>query len=136
VLRRVNLELPDEAHRRYVYSEVVKRSFGARVLGSQERRRILVPPKFRTWCDDVTERQVAALGSAGYHVVGSLEDLCCRESSFGAGNVQATEREVAAAAVSALATMLARRGLAVAEQRTGRIRVDKGWRGLIRRLVA
>src|SRR5215213_5700740 len=111
VLRRVNLELPDDVHRRYVYSDVVKRSFGTQVLGAQERRRILVPPRFRAWCEEVTERQLAELESAGYHVVGSLKDLRCPESAFGAADGRPREREVAAASVSALATVLADRGV-------------------------
>ena len=58
VLRRVNAELPEEVHRRYVYGDVVKRSFGAQVLGAQERQRILVPAKFGPWCEEVAERQI------------------------------------------------------------------------------
>ena len=135
LLRRVNAELPDEVHRRYVYSDVVKRSFGARVLGRQERRKILVPDTFRGWCEEVTERQVAALEGAGYHVVGSLKDLKCPDSAFGTAEEPPTEREVVAAAVSALASMLADRGLAEARRRSGRIRVHKGWRSWVRRLV-
>jgi len=136
VLRRVNLELPDEVHRRYVYSDVIKRKFGTQVLGAQERRRILVPPAFRSWCDEVTERQVAELESAGYHVVGSLKDLQCQDSAFGTGRGRPTEIEVSASSVSALATMLTDRGLAEAGRRTGRIGVEKGGRGLFRRLFS
>ena len=65
VLRRVNAELPEEVHRRYVYSDVVKRSFGTRVLGPQEGRKILVPGQFRPWCEEVAERQIADLERPG-----------------------------------------------------------------------
>lgn len=135
LLRRINLELPEEVHRRYVYSDVVKQSFGTQVLGTQERRRIRVPEEFRAWCEEVTERQVAELESAGYQVVGSLKDLNCPESAFGAGDGEPTEHEVATASVSALATMLGARGRAVASRRTGRIGVANRWRRMIRRLV-
>ena len=125
VLRRVNAELPEEVHRRYVYSDVVKRFFGAKVLGAQEKRKILVPARFRDWCEEVTERQIAELEAAGYHLEGSFADLRCAESSFAEDFRQPSEREVAAASVSALATMLATRGTAEAQRRTGRIHVGR-----------
>lgn len=123
VLRRVNAELPEEVHRRYVYSDVVKRSFASGVLGRQEGVRILVPAKYRAWCEEVTERQVAALRDRGYDVVGSLDDLACLDRYFAAEPQSARQRDVAAASVSALAALLAERGTAVAERRTGEIRV-------------
>jgi hypothetical protein len=133
VLRRINLELPEEVHRRYVYSDVVKRSFGAGVLGAQPRRRILVPAALRPWCEEVTARQVAALEEAGYHVEGSLEDLRCADAAFGEGALEPSEAEVAAASVSALTALLAARGSAVARARDGRILV--GRRRLLDRAV-
>ena len=121
VLRRVNAELPEEVHRRYVYRDVVKRSFGSGVLGPQESRKILVPSQFRSWCDDVAARQIAELEAAGYRVEGSLDELVCADSAYVDDLRRPTEREVAASSVTALATMLAARGQAVAEGRTGRI---------------
>jgi hypothetical protein len=123
VLRRVNAELPEEVHRRYVYSDVVKRSFASRVLGAQERLRILVPQEYRAWCEEVAERHIAALGAGGYDVVGSLDELRCDPTSFATEPQSARQRDVAAASVSALAAVLADRGSAVAERRTGEIRV-------------
>lgn len=125
VLRRVNLELPAEVHRRYVYSDVVKRSFGAQVLGAQQRRRILVPDELRPWCEEVTARQVAALQQAGYHVEGTLEDLRCADTTFGEGALEPSEPEVAAVSVSALAAVLSVQGSAVARRRDGRIVVGR-----------
>ena len=121
VLRRVNAELPEEVHRRFIYSEVVKRSFGSRVLGPQESRKILVPSQYRSWCDDVAARQIAELDAAGYRVEGSLDELVCTDSAFADDFRRPSEREVAASSVTALATMLVARGEAVAEGRTGRI---------------
>jgi hypothetical protein len=132
VLRRVNAELPEEVHRRYVYGDVVKRSFGAQVLGAQERRRILVPDRFRSWCVEVADRQVVELEKAGYPVEGSLEDLRCADAAFAEAGAKASEREVAAASVTALAAILAKQGTAEAERRTGLIRV--GGDGLLPRL--
>ncbi|MET0525112.1 MAG: hypothetical protein ABWZ91_09935 [Nocardioides sp.] len=136
VLRRVNTELPEEVHRRYVYSDVVKRSFGTRVLGPQSGRKILVPGQFRPWCAEVAERQIADLDAAGYRVEGSLAELRSTDSAFADDFQRPTEREIAAASVSALATMLAARGRAEAARRSGRIRagryaaVDRSWRRL------
>lgn len=136
VLRRVNAELPEEVHRRYVYGDVVKRQFGAQVLGAQEKQRILVPAKFRPWCEEVSERQVAALAEGGYRVEGSLEDLRCTEAAFAEGSTRPSEREVAAASVTAIAAMLAARGTAEAERRTGEIRVgDEGLLTKVKRRI-
>lgn len=121
VLRRVNAELPEEVHRRYVYSDVVKRSFATGVLGRQDGERILVPAKHRAWCEEVTARQVEALRA--YDVAGSLDDLACRDRSFATERQGARQRDVASASVSALAALLTERGQAVAERRTGEIRV-------------
>lgn len=132
LLRRVNAELPDEVHRRYVYNDVVKRSFGARVLAPQAGERSLVPAAFRPWCEAAAERQVAALAGAGYIVEGSLDDLRCPEAAFSDGSGGPREREVAAAAVSALAALLAERGESEAERRSGAIRVERS--GVLSRL--
>ena len=121
VLRRVNAQLPEQVHRRYVYSDVVKRSFASGVLGTQEGERILVPATYRGWCEEVTARQVEAL--RGYDVVGSLDDLACSDRYFATERQRAGQRDVASASISALATMLAERGTAVAERRTGEIKV-------------
>ncbi|GAB2444570.1 hypothetical protein GCM10027062_25640 [Nocardioides hungaricus] len=132
VLRRVNAELPEEVHRRYLYGDVVKRGFASGVLGGQDGVRILVPAKYRPWCEEVAERQIAALAAGGYDVAGSLDDLRCADRSFSDEPQRAQQRDVAAAAVSALAALLVERGTAVAERRTGEIRV--GRRGPVRRL--
>jgi hypothetical protein len=123
VLRRVNAELPEEVHRRYVYSDVVKRSFASRVLGVQQGVRILVPESYRAWCEEVTARQAAALRAAGYDVVGTLDDLACADRYFATEQQSARQRDVASASISALAALLTERGTAVAERRTGAIRV-------------
>lgn len=129
VLRRVNAELPEELHRRYVYGEVGKRFFAAQVLAAQEPRKILVPTEFREWCEQTADRQIADLAAAGYQLEGSLEDLRCAPDAFSDDERKPAEREVSAAAVSALATMLTLRGKA--ENRRDRGRPDR----LLSRLV-
>ena len=125
ILRRVNAELGDGIRGSHVYGDVVKRAFGRRVLAPQpSARKILVPAELRPWCDAVTERQVAELAAAGYHVEGSLDDLRCADAAFAADVAEPTEDEVARSSVSALATMLTARGEAVAERRSGRIVVE------------
>ncbi len=109
VLRRVNRELPDDVLRRQVYGGVGKRFFVGEVLGDQTSRKIRVPGKLRPWCEEVSGRQVAALQVAGYHVEGTLEDLRCPENAFTDEAEEPREREVAGAAVTALARMLAMR---------------------------
>lgn len=133
VLRRVNAELPDEVRRHDVYGNVGKRFFAARVLSPQERRKILVPERFRDWCEAVTERQIAALEHAGYRVVGSLADLRCPDEAFIDTDTEPGEDEIAAASVTALSEIIARRGLAEAERRSGRIAVrSRPWERLRR----
>jgi hypothetical protein len=109
VLRRVNRELPDEVLWRQVYGGVGKRFFAGEVLTDQTSRRILVPSALRPWCEEVSSRQVAALQTAGYHVEGTLEDLRCPDTAFTDEAEEPRHREVASAAVTALARMLALR---------------------------
>ena len=109
VLRRVNRELPDDVLRRQVYGGVGKRFFAGAVLSEQASRKILVPKQFRPWCEEVSSRQVAALQAAGYHVEGTLADLHCPDSAFTDEEDEPREREVATAAVAALARMLTMR---------------------------
>lgn len=120
VLRRVNAELPEELHRRVVYGDLGKRFFAAQVLGAQTPRKILVPTEFREWCERVAEQQVADLGAAGYQVEGTLEDLRCAPGAFSDEERRPPEREVAAAAVSALARMLTLRAAAEGRRATAR----------------
>jgi hypothetical protein len=109
VLRRVNRELPDEVLWRQVYGGIGKRFFVGEVLGDQTSRTIRVPSRLRPWCEEVSNRQVAALEAAGYHVEGTLADLRCPDTAFTDETEKPREREVASAAVIALARMLALR---------------------------
>ena len=128
VLRRVNAELPEEVHRRYVYGDVVKRSFGARVLGAQERAadpgsRRRSGPGARRWPSgrSSSSRRAATRSRA------TLEDLRCADSAF-TDEVQQghREREVAAASVAALAAILANQGT---RRASSGVPADPGRRG-------
>lgn len=117
LLRRVNGELSDEHRRRQVYGDVGKRFFASQVLGRQQGERILLPEDVRGWCVAVAQEQVQAIEQAGYDVVGTLEDLRCSESAFARHDPSPSEEAVAAAAVSALGTVLTRRSEATLRRR-------------------
>jgi hypothetical protein len=113
LLRRVNSELPAEVRPRQVYGAVGKRFFAAQILAVQKPSTIRVPAEFRAWCDEVANRQIKTIDSAGYVVTGELEDLRCPDAAFTEEDDPATQREVATAAVAALARILTLRGEAV-----------------------
>jgi hypothetical protein len=119
LLRRVNSELPAEMRPRQVYGAVGKRFFAAQVLAAQEPSTIRVPAEFRAWCDEVADRQIKTIDSAGYVVTGQLEDLRCPDAAFSEEADPATNREVASAAVAALARILTLRGQAVRRRAGG-----------------
>jgi hypothetical protein len=106
VLRRVNRELPDNLLRRQVYGGIGKRFFHGEVLSRQTPRKIRVPGSLRSWCEEVSGRQVAVLRAAGYHVEGTLEDLRCPDTAFTDAAEEPSEGEVAKSAVTALARIL------------------------------
>jgi hypothetical protein len=106
LLRRVNAELPEELLPRQIYGGVGKRFFAARVLAAQEARPIRVPAEFRAWCDEVAERQIKALDTAGYVVTGQLADLRCPDQAFAADDDQPSHRDVEDTAVKSLAQIL------------------------------
>jgi hypothetical protein len=126
LLRRVNAALPDEVRRHDVYGGVGKRFFASQFLRTQEGRKILVPEDFRPWCDDVTGQMISALEGAGYHVVGSLDELRCSDDAFIREDVEPSDDEVASAAVQAIAGMLTRRALTDSRHRDGRVVVPAG----------
>ncbi|WP_432479392.1 hypothetical protein [Nocardioides sp. GXQ0305] len=137
LLRQVNLGLPDDLRRRQVYGDVGKRWFAAQVLRHQEADRILVPERLRPWCETVTAGQVAALEEAGYHVEGSLDDLTCLDTAFGAdADATASDAELSAAAVEALVRVVSQRANARgrrARAARGRSLVARARRALARR---
>lgn len=132
LLRRVNGELSDEHRRRQVYGDVGKRFFSSQVLGGQRGERILVPAELREWCLSVAEQQVAEITEAGYHVVGTLQDLRCSESAFAAEDAGPDEEAVSRAAVEALGTVLTLRAEATLRRRRDASRTGR-WRRRVRR---
>ena len=87
--------------------EAVLQRPGARARRS---RRILVPAAFRPWCEEVAERQAAALEQGRLRRRGHARGPALRGPVVRRERHRATEREVAAASVAALAAMLADAG--------------------------
>jgi hypothetical protein len=106
VLRRVNHVLPDEVKGRRTYGEHGKRYLAVQVLGGEPGSPILLPPRYRDWCFDVSRRHIEQLDAAGYDVVGDLEDLVPSPASFSSGPSRPKNRAITDAAVQAVASML------------------------------
>jgi hypothetical protein len=115
VLRRINALLPDDVKRRDVHRAIVKRGFAKPVLGAQEGDRILLPARLRDWCHEYAVSTIATLEQGGYAVVGDLQELVPGDDAFTDGEAPLPERQVAEAAVRALADLLTARGREWAE---------------------
>ena len=127
LLRRVNSELPPELRPRHVYGDLGKRFFAGKVLAAQEGSPIRLPPEFRGWCEEVTDRHIKTISAAGYVVTGTLEDLRCADAAI-EKDAPPTEGEVGAVAVKALGHMLVLRSQADL-QRAGRREARAGGPG-------
>lgn len=76
LLRRVNTALGDRLPRpRAGYNRVARFWFAEQVLTTAPGTRLELPGGHRGWCHEASLAQVAALRSAGYAVVGDLDDL-------------------------------------------------------------
>jgi hypothetical protein len=110
LLRRVNVALGDRLRRpRKGYSKVAKWYLAVRMLQPQGGRPPLMPQSLEPWCRDVAQGWIETLETAGYDVVGDLEDLLPVASHFTLGEPRVGDDEVAASAVAALADILALR---------------------------
>jgi len=107
LLRRVNAALGERLSSvREEYRPVVK-TLVRRVLTAQDGRPLRLPAALLPWCRDVSAGIVAQLQARGYDVVGDLADLMPPPAAPDAPSpVPVGDREVAAAAVEALARVL------------------------------
>jgi hypothetical protein len=103
VLRMLNQALPDDLAWP-AYEHIVKRRFNDVANAGRSGRRTKIPGRHR---DDVlarAEQQIEGLGSAGYPVIGDLDDLRPRDNAF--GRAKARPARVTRAAVQLLAAEL------------------------------
>jgi len=87
LLRRLNTRLKRELPARQ-YDDQVRKVFAEKVLVSAQRsvppsQRPSLPPRHRQWVADRSRRLVDAVASAGYDVIGDLEDLLPAEPADG-----------------------------------------------------
>jgi hypothetical protein len=77
MLRHLNARLRgDKALPQWFYSGHVKETLAHQILASRPRdRRLTLPMAYDDWALDVAEKQIAGLRSAGYDIVGDLDEL-------------------------------------------------------------
>ena len=103
VLRMLNQTLPDDLDWP-AYEHIVKRRFNDVANAGRSGRRTKIPRRHRDEVFARAEQQIEGLGSAGYRVVGDLDDLRPRETAF--GRATARPAKVTRAAVQLLAAEL------------------------------
>jgi hypothetical protein len=152
LLRRVNLALGERLPRpRLGYARVAKWFLVQNFLLPQGGRPALLPQSAETWCRQLSEEWIAAIGTAGYDVAGDLSDLRPDPVHFAPALAQVPDDEQLDSAVRALADILVHRheelagidalkarvaeleqagaSAATAPSRRGRWRARAPWRG-------
>jgi hypothetical protein len=116
LLRRVNVELGDRLpHPRAGYREQGKVFLAGTVLSAQRGTVARLPHRMAGWCDQASQAMIARLSVSGFDIVGDLADLVPDASAFTDDRQAASDQEIAAAATSALADVLAQRSADAAE---------------------
>ena len=109
LMRRVNVALGDRLpHPRAGYNRVAKNEFANSVLAAQDGARLDLPAHLDEWCHGEARRVVEQIRTAGYDVVGDLDDLLPAERTD-AADEPVTDELVAAAAVDGIAALLVQR---------------------------
>jgi len=107
LLRRVNVALGERLpHPRAGYRRVGKGYLARQVLSPQRGTPPRLPADLAQWCTETSREWAEALGCAGYHVAGDLEDLLPTDSAFTDADQAVTDANVAVSAADALASML------------------------------
>ncbi|CAN5323334.1 hypothetical protein BH09ACT12_BH09ACT12_18370 [soil metagenome] len=110
LLRRINQLLPDEMGKRAVaHGAVIKRYFARDVLAVQDGLPIRMPDSWAPWCEEQAHSSIAALESAGYHVIGDLSELVPRPASYVEVAPSADEAALLTSATQALVALLVER---------------------------
>ncbi len=77
VLRNLNQRLRGEnALPKWFYAGHVKETLAHQVLAARPKKaRLVLPQKYEEWADEVAEKQIIGLRTAGYDIVGDLDEL-------------------------------------------------------------
>jgi hypothetical protein len=137
LMRRVNVALGDRLpHPRAGYNRVAKNEFANAVLAAQGGSRLELPASLDQWCSGEAQRVVDQIRSAGYDVVGELDDLLPPVRGDSADIQTITDEMVAASAVDGIAALLVQRDEDVKRIRAleRQVRDDSGPPSLQRRV--
>jgi hypothetical protein len=104
MLRQLNARLPPDLPWP-VYERIVKERFTRRADTGSPGERLLVPTRYREAVIARADQTRSDLASAGYRIIGDLEDLVPAEASFGRV-ARASAEQVSLAAVDMLAVLL------------------------------
>lgn len=129
VLAQVNSRLAKQDRRRDIYGDVGKRFLAVKMLVPQRGDRILIPARHRAWVTDFSATYVDAVTSGGYPVSGDVADLIPAPSAFADHDREPSDREVADAAIAALAGVVTDRADGIRRRRA-----NDGRKGLVKRL--
>ncbi len=77
VLRNLNQRLRgDKTLPQWFYAGHVKETLAHQVLAARPKKnRLVLPQKYEEWADEVAEKQIVGLRTAGYDIVGDLDEL-------------------------------------------------------------
>ena len=136
-LRRVNVALDGRISQPY-FSEVVSQLFAREVMaGLATSSKAALPQDLGSLADSIARRWIDAIRTAGYHVVGDLDDLCPQPA--GGGSSRPNDAAIAHVAVNASAELLVelaeRTAVARAEASTGRTAALRRTAARARRLL-
>lgn len=107
VLRRVNIALGDRfPHSRDGYARLGRTYLAGQVLQRQSGRAARLPSVMRPWADDLVDGWIAQIRAGGFDVVGDLDELRNRDSSFEDQPTTYSEGELLEVAAAALADVL------------------------------
>ncbi|MGH3476075.1 MAG: hypothetical protein ACRDQD_04470 [Nocardioidaceae bacterium] len=110
LLRRVNTALGERLpHPRAGFGRVGKRYLAQQVLAPMGGDRPALPADMASWCGEHSDRLIGELRTAGYEVLGDLEELRPDLGRLEAAPRDVTEAEIASLAVDALADLLDQR---------------------------
>ena len=110
LLRRVNRTLGKRLRaNRSAYARTVKFWYAEQVLARQPGQRLVLPAAEQEWCERASRDQVERLTTAGYHLVGDVDDLLPRWPERPAPELAASDERLLEVSLEAMAGMLVQR---------------------------